>query len=132
MPPGSQPVDDTHVCGMQQAGSSPKKATESELKEASAGLPPLQGMTGDGLESPSPFVSDEVSPPSLTTPAPSEASLATASTTSTCESASLKSSTTSSSDTAKAIEAVRKALGAGEQEGLTLDQLAKRAESAQS
>lgn len=115
-----------------QAGRSPKKATESELKEASAGLPILQAMTRDEAKPPSPFVSDEVSPPSLTTPAPSEASFATASTTSTCGSASLKSSTTSSSDTAKAIEAVRRALGAGEKEGLTLDQLAKRAESAQS
>ena len=89
-------------------------------------------MTGDDSKPASPFVSDELSPPSLTTPPPSEASFATASTTSTCGSASLKSGTTSSSDTAKAIEAVRKSMGAGEKEGLTLDQLAKRAESAQS
>lgn len=71
----------------------------------------LEGLSGgDVLKPLGHFGSEELAAPSLNTPAPSERSLATASTTST--STSLISSQTSSSDTAKAIEAVRQSLEA--------------------
>ena len=90
----------------------------------SAGLPALhltssghesgpEGLSGDDVLKPlGQFGSEELAAPSVNTPAPSERSLATASTTST--STSLISSHTSSSDTAKAIEAVRQSLEAKE------------------
>ena len=71
----------------------------------------LEGLAGDDVLKPlGHFGSEELAAPSVDTPAPSEQSLATASTTST--STSLRSSYTSSSDTAKAIEAVRQSLEA--------------------
>lgn len=106
----------------------------------SAELPPLHlsdgeqaSLSGDDILKPlGHFGSDELAAPSLHTPAPSERSLATASTTST--STSLISSHTSSSDTAKAIEAVRQSLEAKESKGeahdTTLD-LSKKPEEAE-
>ena len=118
---------------LQQAGSPPKKADESQLNDMSAGLPSLTGNPGsDGLQPLSPFDSGSSSQPSVATPAPSEASLATASTTSTSTSFTLKSDTTIDVDTAKAIEAVRNSLGAKDGAGLTLDQLTKRAQAKES
>ena len=76
----------------------------------------LEGLSGDDVLKPlGRFGSEELAAPSLNTPAPSERSLATASTTST--STSLISSQTSSSDTAKAIEAVRQSLASKECKG---------------
>ena len=75
--------------------------------------PGLEGLSGEDVLKPlGHFGSEELAAPSLSTPAPSERSLATASTTST--STSLISSHTSSSDTAKAIKAVRQSLEAKE------------------
>ena len=115
---------------LQQAGSPPKKADESQLNDMSAGLPSLTGK--QGLKPLSPFDSESLSGPSVATPAQSEASLATASTTSTSTSFTLKSDTTIDIDTAKAIEAVRNSLGAKDGAGLTLDQLTKRAQAKES
>ena len=71
----------------------------------------LEGLSGCNVLKPlGHFGSDELAAPSLNTPAQSEQSLATASTTSTVTS--LISSQTSSSDTARAIEAVRQSLEA--------------------
>ena len=116
---------------LQQAGSPPKKADESQLNDMSAGLPSLTGNPA-GRQPLSPFDSESSSQPSVATPAPSEASLATASTTSTSTSFTLKSDTTIDIDTAKAIEAVRNSLGAKDGAGLTLDQLTKRAQAKES
>lgn len=111
-----------------QASSPPCKAGEGDrLEDMSAGLPSLhltgsdpapslEGLSGEDVLKPlGHFGSEELEAPSLSTPAPSERSLATASTTST--STSLISSHTSSSDTAKAIEAVRQSLEAKESKG---------------
>ena len=76
----------------------------------------LEGLSGDDVLMPlGHYGSEELAAPSLNTPAPSERSLATASTCST--STSLISSQTSSSDTAKAIEAVRQSLEAKDCKG---------------
>ena len=104
-----------------QASSPPRKAGEGKsLEDMSAGLPSLhltgsndtsglEGLSGDDVLKPlGHYDSEELAAPSLNTPAPSERSLATASTMST--STSLVSSNPSSSDTAKAIEAVRQSL----------------------
>lgn len=113
---------------LSQASSPPRKAGEGDrLEDMSAGLPSLhltggnpapglEGLSGEDVLKPlGHFGSEELAAPSLSTPAPSEQSLATASTTST--STSLISSHTSSSDTAKAIEAVRQSLEAKEFKG---------------
>jgi hypothetical protein len=118
---------------LQQAGSPPGKAEDSQLNDMSAGLPSLTGDLGSDVLKPlSTFDSETLSQPSVATPSPSEASLATASTTSTSASFTLKSDTTIDSDTAKAIEAVRNSLGAKDGAGLTLDQLTKRAQAKES
>ena len=97
-----------------------KAGKGEQLEDMSAGLPSLhltgsncasglEGLSGNDVLKPlGHFGSEELAAPSLDTPAPSERSLATASTTST--STSLRSSYTSSTDTAKAIEAVRQSL----------------------
>jgi len=122
-----------HAGMLQQAGSPPGKAEDSQLNDMSAGLPSLTGDLGSDVLKPlSTFDSETLSQPSVATPSPSEASLATASTTSTSASFTLKSDTTIDSDTAKAIEAVRNSLGAKDGAGLTLDQLTKRAQAKES
>ena len=102
-----------------------------KLEHMSAGLPKLRTLAGKSSEDHvSRTDSGNSGPPSLSTPAPSEASLATASTTT--STASLRSSTTTSDiAAAKAIEAVRRSIGTRDGEGLTLDQLTKQAEEKQ-
>ena len=123
-----------------QASSPPKKAGDSDrLENMSADLPSLrltgsddssglEGLAGDNILKPlRHFDSEELAAPSLNTPAPSERSLATASTMSTAT------SLVSSSDTAKAIEAVRQSLEPkDEAEGMTLEQSSKHAQQQRS
>ena len=127
-----QAGDESHLEGMTEGLPSLETLKQEGKEEEKDELQPLSSSEAkDKHDSKSLSNADSDSTSlSLMTPAPSEASLATASTISTSTTFST-SGRSEVSDTANAIEAVRKSLGTRDGEGLTLNQLSKQAEKKQ-
>lgn len=129
-----QAGDESHLEGMTEGLPSLETLKQEGKEEEKDELQPLSSSEAkDKHDSKALSNADSDSTSlSLMTPAPSEASLATASTISTSTTFSTSGrSEVSVCDTANAIEAVRKSLGTRDGEGLTLNQLSKQAEKKQ-